>query len=79
MQQTSERAPRPFSRLETDDELVARIRTLNKFAVRDPYENIDAWAERNQMQRRIVWVVPAEKPEPAPAPMVVKRAAGGRK
>lgn len=75
----TDRSPRPFSRLETDDELVARVRAGNAFTSRDPYESIDTWAERNKTQRRIVWVVPAAKAEPEPAPLIVKRAAGGRR
>lgn len=51
--------PRAYSRLETDAELVARVTDVKGLLdVRNPYETIDAYAERHGLQRRIVWITP---------------------
>jgi hypothetical protein len=56
---TASSAPRPYSRLETDDELLARIRGVHGSRYsQSPYETVDAFADRMHMQRRIVWCAP---------------------
>lgn len=50
--------PRAYSRLETDDELCARLRAQHPHAVRYIAEGADTFADRYQMQRRLVWCEP---------------------
>lgn len=52
--------PRAYSRLETDDELCARLRAQHPHAVRYIAEGADTFADRYQMQRRLIWITPAE-------------------
>lgn len=46
---------RGYSRLETDDELVARVRLGAIARVRFAHETVDEFADRWGYQRRIVW------------------------
>lgn len=52
-------APRQYSRMETDDELTARLRDAygSRFS-RAPYESLDDFADRLKLQRKIIWVTP---------------------
>ncbi len=50
-------AARPYSRLETDEELLARM----KGARPNGSETLDDAAWRHAIQRRIIWVYPGEK------------------
>jgi predicted DNA-binding protein (UPF0251 family) len=52
----SPRAPRPYSRLETDDELLSRLAALR--VVKLLHETVEQAAARYGLQRRILWVDP---------------------
>jgi len=52
----SQRKPRPYSKLETDQELIARI--LSAGHIRRIDEPVDAAAERAGLERKIEWVTP---------------------
>lgn len=52
----SQRKPRPYSKLETYQELIARI--LAAGHIRRMGEPVDEAAERAGLERKIVWVTP---------------------
>lgn len=52
---TPSNAPRPYSRLETDAELLARIKAAGGCFRPEP---VDMTAECYGLTRRIVWVIP---------------------
>jgi hypothetical protein len=56
MDRESQRKPRPYSKLETDQELIARI--LAAGHIRRMGEPVDEAAERAGLERKIVWVTP---------------------
>lgn len=52
---TASNAPRPYSRLETDAELLARIKAAGGCFRPEP---VDMTAECYGLTRRIIWVTP---------------------
>ena len=56
----NDRKPRPYSRLETDDELLVRVRAAAAPATISQCggEYVDTTAERYKIARRIIWIIP---------------------
>lgn len=55
---------RSYSRLETDEEVVTRVRdqrwkAKQPMPARSPGDTIDAWLARNGEARRLIWVDPS--------------------